>query len=130
MSADQIAAIRPTLQELADALANGEPRAADLCAEFTVPDAQNVWAQALVGTLNFAYPHTDHPLFRARACGAELPPHLLVQDFVPNRSVTFAHGPCTTRLVARFIDAFLTNVHGLTSDYPIDVTLIYIPAGR
>jgi hypothetical protein len=125
MGADQIAEIRPALQELAEAATSREPRWADLCVTFTVSHMPVAWAQALTGTLNFAYPRADHPLFLARACGAPMPSGLAVATFVPEGYVTFQHGATTTRALASFIDAFLASVHGLDSDYALDVAFTH-----
>lgn len=121
MGADQIAAIRPALLELMDAIARNDPGASDLCVTFTVAADPDAWVQVMAGILNFSYPRIEEPLPFLQAADAPSLPGLTLQTFEPEAYVTLSHEPCAPLLLARFIDRFISAVHELPDDYGIDV---------
>lgn len=123
MGADQVAAIRPVLQELQDALVSGSPGAEDLCATFTASEDPDAWVQVVPGVVNFSYPRTEPPLELLRDARAPGLPGLVLRTFEPNAYVTFSHDPSTAEALARFVDAVLAAVHALPADYGVDTEL-------
>ena len=122
MGADQIAAIRPALNELVHAAETDEPGADNLCATFTVPDQPDVWMQVQLGTINSFYPRTEEPLAFLHSVGISPLPALAIDSWKPGLYATFTHEPCPLQSVAQFVDRLLIALHSLhAEDYPIDV---------
>jgi hypothetical protein len=122
MGADQVAAIRPALQELMDGFQRNETGASDLCATFSVPSHPDAWVQVAAGIVNFSYPRSEEPLGLLRSADVPKLPGLTLQTFAPLAYVTLSHEPCPAGQLARFIDRVLSLVHELPpDDYPIDV---------
>jgi hypothetical protein len=121
VGADQVAAIRPLIVELAEA-PSASP-GAEFCARFTVPEQPGAWAEVVAGTVNFAYPFTDDPIARLGRLGLALP-GLGVREWEPGLFATIGFGlSATPREVARFVDGLLAGLHGLADDYPIDTEI-------
>ncbi len=122
MGADQIAAIRPALNELFLAAQNREPGAENLCASFTVPDYPTVWMQIQLGTINASYPPAEEPMAFLERVGIPVLPQLALDSWEAGLFATFTHDPCSLYEAARFVDRLLVALHNLhPEDYEIDV---------
>lgn len=123
MSAGQIAAIRPALQELLGAVETDPPDARDLCATFTVPGRESAWVQVVLGTVNFGFPHSTDPSAMLATAGLGMPPGSVVSAWEACKFATVEHGPCSKAQLAAFVDDLFVRVQGMAPDYPIDVAL-------
>jgi len=124
MGADQVAAIRPALNELLQTAENNEPGAGDLCASFTVAEQDAIWVQVLLGTITIGYPSHQEPLAFLHAAGISTLSGLVVESWNPGIYATLTHEPCSSTAVAQFIDQFLVKLHALApEEYEIDVEL-------
>ena len=122
MGADQIAAIRPALNELLQAAENDKSGAGELCATFTVPEYPMIWVQVVSGSINASYPHSEEPC--AFLSNANVPPlpGLVVENWEPRRFATFAYAAVPTHSIAEFLDCLLIAFHALEpGEYQIDV---------
>ena len=122
MGADQVAAIRPAIAELAAAAEAREDGYEHLCASFSVPGKPKAWAEVVPGSVNLAFPRAELPLSFIAAQGLSLPGARVV-SFKPGLYATLAHDPCAPSVLARFVDAALVALHGLDAEsYEVDVT--------
>jgi hypothetical protein len=127
MGADQVAAIRPALVEIEDALRLNE---SECFARFQVPGRDVVWVEAALGTVNLSYPFPDPPDERLRRAGVVNLPGLVLDEWQPELFATFAYDSTTTsREVAKFIDQIMGVVLGCGDDYPIDVEIARVAHG-
>ena len=121
MGADQVAAIRPALVEIQDAVRLNEP---ECFARFEVPGRDGAWVEATLGTVNLAYPFPDRPDERLRRAGVVKLPGLILDEWQPGLFATFAYDSKTpSREVTKFIDWIMGIVLGCGDDYPIDVEI-------
>lgn len=122
MGADQIAAIRPALNELLQAAESNEPGAGELCATFTVPEYPMIWVQVIHGAINASYPHLEEPGTFLSNANVPTLPGLVVENWEPRRFATFAHEAAPTHSIAQFLDRLLVAIHALDpGEYEVDV---------
>jgi hypothetical protein len=122
MGADQIAAIRPALQELFRAVEKEDPDAENLCVTFTVPARENVWVQVMFGSVNASYPHATEPMEYLRNAGVAMPADLELDSWKAKTYATFTHGSWPVETLAEFIDRLFVALHALDGgSYEIDV---------
>jgi len=121
MGADQIAAIRPALQEIDDAVAAGEPNAAGLCVTFNVAGDEDAWVQVMDGVVNAGYRRQEDPDTFLQAAGIPRLPGLKLSGWDEETFATWNHAPCTTDEVAKFVDQLLAALHSLDPEtYEVD----------
>jgi hypothetical protein len=121
MGADQIAAIRPAILELEVAMTES-PRT-EYFAHFEVAGRPSLWAEVTIGTVNMAYPFTEEPLERLATAGVQALPGLALQSWKPMVFATFSYEHDVARSVAKFVDSVFLRLHGLETDYPLDVAI-------
>lgn len=87
-----------------------------ICVSFWVDGLENVWAQANLSTINFAYPETIEPLeFLARA-GIDVPPEVHLDEWKGAAYATFWYDGIASHAVFVFVERFLVAVHALDSE--------------
>lgn len=121
MGADQLAEIRPAVQELLAAIAGRAPHANELCVTFSVPDREDAWVQLTHDNVNLAFPHSEQPLrFLRRHFVPSLPSESLLA-FESGQYATLEHHSSSADELSVFIDRLFTAVHELPPDFHLDV---------
>lgn len=114
MNADQIAQIRPAVQEAID----GAP---DSCVTFEIEGDPDKWMQVVDHTINSAFPHADDPEERLKAIPGFS--GLSITAWEAENFVTLEAPGWDATALAEWIAAYLVMVLGCEAgDYDVDVT--------
>jgi hypothetical protein len=110
MSSDQIAEIAPGIREaLADAR---------YCATFEIAGQAHKWVQFQAGTVNAAYPHSEHPANLLTTIGGGA-----LTEWTAGKFLTVNLAFNDARAVAKWIDGYFERVLAAGDDYAVDLRI-------
>jgi hypothetical protein len=117
MSTVQIFAMEPSIARVHEGISGPDDAPKMACTfEATSVDDRNVWIQAMPGTVNMQYPHTDDPEQYFPAKGVRAPEDLYFVEWKAGEYATFGFDSLDARDFASFVDQLFVKVLSCDDD--------------